>query len=468
MANIRASVSSIDKLKEDEKLLEELEENEYLFVQCHSIVDGLFQSDKATSCSTRSSITMSSGAASPFPAYECASSAESSDDEEKVKEPDSEDEDIGTTDHIAIIEENTRPAIVFEGQNTCPEIKEQNIEKNSFSQFFCRLATCLKYLSVVLFFNGVFLAFGSWSLKQITQAETWKDVEGLIPTYVSCLTMLTCGFFGFTTKFFQRKRQYKKLIWFVLFLSLFCAAFCIFSLIYLITVIHTNLNQLNACVFNNVEQICSCYSPNKKLIKFAENLGCSAVKDKLKELAYAVSCLFGIGCLISIATAVSAFFLLCRERRERKLKRASRKKLLQIDEAIQNTNIALNDQNNEESTFSTHHHSNHAKQQRTIQLAMPSRVKKMSVKERRALKLKETEKVSSVATQTPSFMMHIYDDIEPDQHSLISDEDRCSELSLEMKNHLPPSYNEAVQRNQADQKESVAWENHMIVAMANI
>lgn len=104
---------------------------------------------------------------------------------------------------------------------------------------------------------------------------------------------------------------------FVLVLSVACTLFCGFSLIYLIGVIQDSLHQLNGCSFDELDRICSCYGPNHKIFKFAENLGCNAVKDKLKELAYGVSILFGVGCLISLATATAAGFLLCRERRNR-------------------------------------------------------------------------------------------------------------------------------------------------------
>ena len=80
----------------------------------------------------------------------------------------------------------------------------------------------------------------------------------------------------------------------------------------------SSLHQLNGCSFNDDDQICSCYGPDKKIFKFAENLGCKAVKDKLKELAYGVCILFGVGCLISILTAASAIYLLCRDKRRRR------------------------------------------------------------------------------------------------------------------------------------------------------
>ena len=103
----------------------------------------------------------------------------------------------------------------------------------------------------------------------------------------------------------------------MLILSVVCTSFCVISLVYLITVIHSSLHQLNGCTYNEWDRICSCYGPNHKIFKFAENLGCNAVKDQLNQLAYGVSILFGVGCLVSTGITMCALFFLCRRKRKR-------------------------------------------------------------------------------------------------------------------------------------------------------
>ena len=41
---------------------------------------------------------------------------------------------------------------------------------------------------------------------------------------------------------------------------------------FFINMIHISFNQLNECVYNDYERICSCYGPNKRLLKFPEKI----------------------------------------------------------------------------------------------------------------------------------------------------------------------------------------------------
>lgn len=276
--------------------------------------------------------------------------------------------------------------------------------------------------------------------------------------------MIFCGSFASITKTLHKRKLPKKhfLIISVLILSLVCTSFCVASLVYLMTVIHASLSQLHECVFNDADRICSCYGPNKKLFKFAENMGCGAVKDKLKELACGVSVLFGVGCLISMATAVSAGFLLCKEKRLNRTRLRLRKAQINIrSSTVVNAN-ANSPTPEEESTFSGQQQQQqqrrreHQVQAPNHQGQAPRRKIKNKRKENRnntELKEARTTTISSVATQTPSFMMpvstiDIYDVINPvDDVREIRDEDSYSEFSLELMNNpplSPPSYSEAI------------------------
>lgn len=94
------------------------------------------------------------------------------------------------------------------------------------------------------------------------------------------------------------------------------ALFCVGSLVYLVAVVHKNLNRLEQCAFDAHKRTCSCMGPNRLEIKFSKNMDCDAVKNSLKNLSCGVSVLFSVGLVISILTALSAAFMLRKENRD--------------------------------------------------------------------------------------------------------------------------------------------------------
>ncbi|XP_066916902.1 uncharacterized protein [Clytia hemisphaerica] len=495
----RSSMSSITKLHEDEDLdLLDLLEKNGILLQCEVNPQNTRFSDKSTSCSTRSSYAT----ISPTPDdnyYECFDYT----DEEK-KRPDSDEESVGTDDDLVTIHHDERTRVEREEvkQNICHNVKAKENENDSNIQqrfietngieerrrnlfCFCSTTCLVKYLGVLLFLVGVLYAFSIWSFLQLAPASTFNYVQGPLPICLPCTTMIFTGLIALVTDLLHKhlpNRRYILLVLFVLVLSVACTLFCGFSLIYLIGVIQDSLHQLNGCSFDELDRICSCYGPNHKIFKFAENLGCNAVKDKLKELAYGVSILFGVGCLISLATATAAGFLLCRERRNRnhrveytrsRLERGST--TVQNESAVKHDNKTrhkndVHEENDDDNDISETHRlaAHHLRQERTetSQPANTSQRTKLyhakrdskrhknrhSHKTQQLLKQRDPSKntkITSVATQTPNYMIPVsslmYDVIDPntEHHHGNESEDTYSELSIDA-TLSPPSYTEAV------------------------
>ena len=105
---------------------------------------------------------------------------------------------------------------------------------------------------------------------------------------------------------------------FVLLFSLICFAFCIISLVYLLGEVNVNLNRLQACWFNNIDDSCTCYTKEQfgfKTFRFSKVANCEVIKGQLRQLVYGVTITFAIGCLISLIAVVTTGYLLCKNQR---------------------------------------------------------------------------------------------------------------------------------------------------------
>jgi hypothetical protein len=191
-SSIGSSISSIDKLDEYEQMLCELKD-QGVFLDCqHSMSTKNLtslqqQSDKSTSCSTRSSSCISlvcdSTSNDHYVTFECFS------DEEK-KQPDSSssacesDDDNGmpgVQEFALVINE-----VAVRKENICRARTEQKKKSSTFYRSYCSGTCLIKYLGVFLFFFGTWLCFGSFSYKKLISDATKRYVEGPIPIYLSC------------------------------------------------------------------------------------------------------------------------------------------------------------------------------------------------------------------------------------------------------------------------------------------
>ena len=105
---------------------------------------------------------------------------------------------------------------------------------------------------------------------------------------------------------------------FVLLFSLICFAFCIISLVYLLGEVNVNLNRLQSCWFNSIDDSCTCYTKEQsgfKTFRFSKVANCEVIKGQLRQLVYGVTITFAIGCLISLIAVITTGYLLCKNQR---------------------------------------------------------------------------------------------------------------------------------------------------------